>query len=74
MSYQDFDFSFRRKMIRNVPYFRNIDDNLANEIAFLMKPKRYEEGSVVVKRGDNVNTIMLLKAGEIEVLVPPHRQ
>lgn len=35
-----------------------------------MKPKRYEAGQVIVKRGDTVDCIMLLKAGEIIVEIP----
>eukprot|EP00347_Sterkiella_histriomuscorum_P005402 403356751 len=68
--YQDFDFTFRRKMIKNIPYFHSIEDYLADEIAYLLRPKRYEIGTNIIKRGDNVENIMLLKSGEIEVLVP----
>jgi len=32
--YKDFDFSFRRKMVRNIPYLREIDDALADEIIY----------------------------------------
>ena len=24
--YQDFDFNFRKKMVKNIPYFRNVDN------------------------------------------------
>ena len=61
--YTDFDFSFRRKMIRNIPYFRLLDDILADEIVQCLKPRRYEAGTDIVKRGDNIDQIMLLKAG-----------
>lgn len=57
-------------MIRNIPYFRSLDDTLAEEIAYLLRPKRFEAGTDIVKRGDSIDQIILLKAGEIEVLVP----
>jgi len=57
-------------MIKNIPYFHTIDDSIALEISFLLKPKRYEMGTEIIKRGDKVENIMLLKSGEIEVLVP----
>ena len=63
MLYTDFDFSFRRKMIRNIPYFRLLDDILADEIVQCLKSRRYEVGTDIVKRGDNIDQIMLLKAG-----------
>ena len=69
-NYEDFDFVFRRKMIKNVPYFRKVDDAIIEDISYLMKPKRYEAGTVIVKRGDIVDSIMLLKCGEIVIEVP----
>ena len=57
-------------MIKNIPYFHTLDDQIAIEIAYLLKPKRYELGTEIIKRGDKVENIMLLKSGEIEVLVP----
>ena len=57
-------------MIKNIPYLRNVDDQIADEIAYLLKPKRYETGNDIIKRGDNVENILLLKNGEIDVLVP----
>jgi hypothetical protein len=29
-------------MIKNIPYFKNLSDNIVEEIVYLMKPKRYE--------------------------------
>ncbi len=58
-------------MVRNIPYFRCLDDLLADEIVQCLKPKRYEIGTDIVKRGDNVDQITLLKAGQIDVLLPP---
>ena len=57
-------------MVKNVPYFKNLDDHIADEIVYKLRPKRYESGNVIVKRGDNVDSIMFLKTGEIEVYVP----
>lgn len=57
-------------MIKNVPYLKNIDENLVEEILYSLKPKRYEAGTVIVKRGENVDHLMFLKVGEIQVEVP----
>ena len=57
-------------MIKNIPYFKNLEDHIANEVTYLLKPKKYEQGAEIVKRGDRVDSIMLLKTGEIEILVP----
>jgi hypothetical protein len=68
--YDDFDFAFRRKMIRNVPYFTKLNDKIIEEITYLLKPKRYEAGTVIVKRGDAIDTLLFLKSGEIVIEVP----
>jgi len=35
-----------------------------------MKPRRYEAGTVIVKCGDTIEQIMLLKSGQIFVEIP----
>jgi hypothetical protein len=39
-----------------------------------MKPKRFDTGMTICKRGDNVSDIMLVKSGYIAVEVPSIRQ
>jgi CRP-like cAMP-binding protein len=57
-------------MVRNIPYFRTVDDNIINEILYMIKPKVYEAGSMIVHAGDEVNDVYLLKTGTITVEVP----
>mmetsp|Transcript_15111 Transcript_15111/g.10591 ORF Transcript_15111/g.10591 Transcript_15111/m.10591 type:complete len:87 (+) Transcript_15111:1938-2198(+) len=57
-------------MIRNICYFYNLEPHIIEEIVYLMKPMQYEAGTLIVKRGDNVDSILLLKAGRITVEVP----
>mmetsp|Transcript_115748 Transcript_115748/g.160608 ORF Transcript_115748/g.160608 Transcript_115748/m.160608 type:complete len:87 (+) Transcript_115748:187-447(+) len=57
-------------MIRNICYFKSLELHIIEEIVYLMKPMQYEAGTLIVKRGDNVDNIMLLKAGKISVEVP----
>ena len=57
-------------MVKNIPYFRNLEDYLIKEIVYLLKPKRYEAGSLIVQRGDDIEEIFLLKSGCIVVEVP----
>jgi len=37
---------------------------------YLIRPKRYESGSYIVQRGDDVDSIFMLKSGCITVEVP----
>ena len=69
-AYNDFDFKFRRKMIKNIPYLMNIGSEIVQDIICLMRPRRFESGTTIVKRGDAVDQIMLLKSGIIDVQVP----
>jgi CRP-like cAMP-binding protein len=57
-------------MVKNVPYFRNLDNYIIQEIVYLLRPKRYEAGQLIVQRGDEVDQIFLLKTGCIVVEVP----
>jgi len=40
----DPNMKFRLLMVKNIPYFRKLDNNLIREIVFLLRPKRYEAG------------------------------
>ena len=68
--YDDFDFIFRKTMVKNIPYLRNLDGYIIQEIVYLLRPKRYEAGTIIVQRGDEVDQIYLLKSGCIVVEVP----
>jgi len=68
--YRDHDFQFRRNMIKNVPYFKNLDDEFIEEIVYLLKPHRYDSSTTIIKYGDITDKIHFLKQGEIEVTIP----
>ena len=56
-------------MIQNVPYLNKITPEIINHILYLLKPKRYEAGTRIIKRGDNLDSIYFLKSGIIDVYV-----
>lgn len=68
--YTDSDFEFRRSMIRNTPYFRNLEDDIIDEIVYLLRPNRYDPGTTIIKYGDITSKIHYLKQGEIDVTIP----
>lgn len=72
-NYDDFDFIQRRRNIRNVPFFRNLPDHIIEELVYLIKSKRYEANTTIVKRGDTVDCLYFLKSGKIVVEVPSKR-
>ena len=57
-------------MVKNIPYFRNLDNHILQELVYLLRPKRYEAGTLIVQRGDEVDQVYLLKTGCIIVEVP----
>ena len=69
-NYTDAEFNFRRQMIRNVPYFKNLDDDIIEEIVYLLKPLRYDFLTTIIKYGDITDKIHFLKQGEIDVTIP----
>lgn len=57
-------------MIKSVPYFRNLDDDIIEEIVYLLKPHQYDIKSSIIKFGDITDKIHFLKQGEITVSIP----
>lgn len=57
-------------MIKSVPYFRNLDEEIIEEIVYLLKPHWYDEGSAIIKFGEITDKIHFLKQGKIEVTIP----
>jgi signal-transduction protein with cAMP-binding, CBS, and nucleotidyltransferase domain len=68
--YEDFDFNFRRKMIKNVPYFRILSDDVIEELVYSLTAKRFETDTVIINSGDIVDKLMFLKSGVLSVSVP----
>ena len=52
-----------------MPYFRHLDDDIIEEIVYLLKPHRYDVGTSIIKFGDITDKIHFLKQGEIEVTI-----
>ena len=57
-------------MIKNVPYFRNLDADIIEEIVYLLKPHRYDFLTTIVKYGDITDKIHFLARGKIDVTIP----
>jgi len=47
--YKDEKMNFRKLMIRNIHYLRELNDNIINEIICHLEVKRYAEGSIILK-------------------------
>jgi hypothetical protein len=69
-NYKDHDFLFKNKIIESVPYFSKLSEDIITEIVLLMKSEKFDKGSKIVKRGDNVDKLFFLYEGVIEVQVP----
>ena len=60
---------FRKLMIRNIHYLRELNDDIVNEIICNLEVKRYAEGSIILKNGDVSNKLMFVRSGEIDIKV-----
>ena len=63
--YNDFDFKFLRKAVKNIPYFRTVNEKIIQEVVYMLTPKIYEAGSIILRRGDEINEVYLLGSGAI---------
>jgi CRP-like cAMP-binding protein len=61
--YKDDNMNFRKLMIRNVHFLRDLDDNIINEIICHLEVKRYSKGSIILKNGDVSSDLMFLRYG-----------
>lgn len=50
-------------MIKSVPYFRFLEEDIIEEIVYLLKPHWYDEGSSIIKFGEITDKIHFLKTG-----------
>ena len=69
MDYKDEKMNFRKLMIRNIHYLRELNDQIINEIICHLEVKRYAQGSIILKNGDVSNKLMFLRQGEIDIKV-----
>lgn len=67
--YKDEIMNFRRLMVRNIHYLKDLNDTIINEIICHLEVKRYAQGSIILKNGDVSNKLMFLRKGEIDVKV-----
>lgn len=69
-SYKDQDMEYKKRLVRNVPYFSKLNENIILEIVCLMKQEKFDKDSKIIKRGDNVKNLYFLNEGILEVQVP----
>lgn len=61
--------NFRKLMIRNIHYLKNLNENIIHEIICNLEVKRYAKGAIILKNGDVSNRLMFLRQGEIDIKV-----
>jgi CRP-like cAMP-binding protein len=61
--------SFRRLMLRNLHYLKDLNETIIDELICHMEVKRYTQGSVILKNGDVSSRLMFLRKGQIDVVV-----
>jgi len=55
------------KMLRSIPYFRKCSNEELSSLAYILKPKQYEAGSIIVKHNEAINSILLVASGKIHI-------
>ena len=65
ITYVDDNMEFRRKMIRNLHYLRDMDDDIINMIISKLEVMRYAKDQIIIKNGDISDRLMFLRKGRI---------
>ncbi len=61
--------SFRRDMIKNLHYLRNLNDDIINDLICHLQVKRFAKGNIILKSGDVCNKLNFIRHGEVEIIV-----
>ena len=55
--------------MHNVPYFRGLDVDTIRPLTFLMKQQVYDQGDLILAKGQFNKSILILWEGELQVRV-----
>ena len=69
VNYADEKMEFRKRMIRNLHYLHDMNNEIINMILCNLEVQRYAKGQIILKNGDISDRIMFLREGEIDVKV-----
>ena len=66
-------FAFLRtwNIVAKVPFFQGIGAEIIAEVAWLLRPRNYPAGTVVVRRGERGDCMYFVATGEVEIRVSP---
>jgi len=59
--YSDKKMEFRRQMLKNLHYLRNLDPEIINELLCCLEVKRFAKGSTILKSGDVTNWLSFVR-------------
>jgi len=69
IDYNDVLMEFRRSMIRNLHFLRDLPNEIVNQLICCMEVKRFARGSTIIKSGDVSESLYVLRKGQIEIYV-----
>jgi voltage-gated potassium channel len=58
-------------LVAKVPFFHNIGAPLIAEVARLLRPREYQSGATIVRRGEQGDCMFFVVEGEVEVQIQP---
>lgn len=67
--YQDPWKIYLKKLLRGVPYFSNLDDEIIEELSYELQMKYYDDSHQVFKQGDSVEDIHIIVEGTLDLLL-----
>ncbi|MBO0736163.1 MAG: cyclic nucleotide-binding domain-containing protein [Alphaproteobacteria bacterium] len=60
-------------IVAEVPFFQTIGASIIAEVARLLRPRDYQAGAVIVRRGEAGDCMYFIASGEVEIDVKPER-
>ena len=64
------DFNINYSMVARVPLFATLDAIEISELASLLKSRRVPRDAVIVRKGDQGESMFFIARGEVEVVIP----
>lgn len=60
---------FLKCILRTIPFMHDLSDESIEEVTYHLKQKYYDPGEIIFRAGDQVEHILLITRGEVDLLM-----
>jgi CRP-like cAMP-binding protein len=68
-TYNDMWKQFLRRLVLDIPYFKNLESNTIEELIYSLVLETHNEDDVIKKSGGEIGKLMYITEGEVKVMI-----